>query len=101
MIVLIPSYEPDYKLVDLVEMLSAAPAPHQVLIVNDGSDPRFDPVFDKVRILGATVVEHHPNRGKGYALSSGALTTSPRTTRTKTWSAPTATVNTHPRTSSR
>ena len=71
MIILIPSYEPDHKLVDLVETLSAAPAPHQVLVVNDGSDPRFDPVFDKVRILGATVIEHHPNRGKGYALKRG------------------------------
>ena len=71
MIILIPSYEPDHKLVDLVETLSAAPDGHQVLVVNDGSDPRFDPVFDKVRLFGATVIEHHPNRGKGYALKRG------------------------------
>ena len=71
MIILVPSYEPDHKLVDLIETVIATPAGHQVLVVNDGSDPRFDPVFEQVRLAGATVIEHHPNRGKGYALKRG------------------------------
>ncbi len=71
MIILIPSYEPDHKLVDLVGTLRAARAKHQVLVVNDGSGPRFAAVFDQVRSVGATVIEHHPNRGKGYALKRG------------------------------
>ncbi len=71
MIILIPSYEPEHKLVALVESIVATEGEHHVLVVNDGSDPRFDPVFDKVRFAGATVIEHHPNRGKGYALKQG------------------------------
>ena len=71
MIILIPSYEPDHKLVALVESIVAAEGGHHVLVVNDGSDPRFDPVFERLRFAGATVIEHEPNRGKGYALKQG------------------------------
>jgi len=70
-IILIPSYEPDHKLVALVESIVAAEGGHHVLVVNDGSDPRFDPVFERLRFAGATVIEHEPNRGKGYALKQG------------------------------
>jgi len=70
-IILIPSYEPDHKLVALVESIIAAEGGHHVLVVNDGSDPRFDPVFERLRFAGATVIEHEPNRGKGYALKQG------------------------------
>ena len=71
MIILIPSYEPDHKLVSLVESIVAAEGEHHVLVVNDGSDPRFDPVFDRAQSAGATVIKHDPNRGKGYALKQG------------------------------
>jgi len=70
-IILIPSYEPDHKLVTLVESIVGAEGGHHVLVVNDGSDPRFDPVFERLRFAGATVIEHEPNRGKGYALKQG------------------------------
>ncbi len=71
MIVLIPAYEPDHKLAQLVDSLCTAPGDHRVLVVNDGSDPRFEEIFDEVRGSGATVIEHHPNRGKGHALKRG------------------------------
>lgn len=71
MIILIPALEPDAKLVHLVAALTEAPGDHHVLVVNDGSDPRFDPLFEEVRVLGATVISHRPNRGKGFALKLG------------------------------
>ena len=71
MIILIPSYEPDHKLVTLVESIEGSDEDHHVLVVNDGSDPRFDPIFDRARSAGATVIKHDPNRGKGYALKQG------------------------------
>jgi putative flippase GtrA len=70
-IVLIPAYEPDARLVSLVEALrSADPALH-VLVVDDGSGPASRPVFDAVRGLGCTVLVHPVNRGKGAALRTG------------------------------
>ena len=70
-IIIIPAFEPDGKLVRLVSALKEVPGDHRVLVVDDGSDPRFDHVFKEARMLGATVIGHRPNRGKGFALKEG------------------------------
>lgn len=71
MILLIPAYEPDARLVELVADIRRT-APHQgVLVVDDGSGPAYAPVFAAVRDLGAEVIGHPVNRGKGYALKQG------------------------------
>ena len=71
MIVLVPAYEPDGRLVDLVrDLLATDPALH-VLVVDDGSGPAFDAVFGAAAALGAVVVRHAVNRGKGRALKTG------------------------------
>jgi glycosyltransferase involved in cell wall biosynthesis len=71
MIVLVPAYEPDGRLVDLVrDLLAAAPGLH-VLVVDDGSGPAFAEVVDATAALGAAVVRHDANRGKGRALKTG------------------------------
>lgn len=69
MIVLIPSYEPDQRLVDLVGSLVAAG--QRIVVVDDGSGPTYSSVFDAVRDLGCDVVTHDVNRGKGVALKTG------------------------------
>ncbi len=70
MIVLIPSYEPDTRLVTLVGSLRAVPG-LRVLVVDDGSGPAYAAHFAAVIALGATVVTHEVNRGKGAALKTG------------------------------
>ncbi len=68
--VIIPAYEPDEKLIKLVEDLNAAEIGPAV-VVDDGSFPeKFGPIFDKVRQLGATVLVHAVNMGKGRALKT-------------------------------
>ncbi|WP_315096606.1 bifunctional glycosyltransferase family 2/GtrA family protein [uncultured Cellulomonas sp.] len=69
MYVLVPAYEPDDRLVSLVAALRCADL--EVLVVDDGSGPRYAPTFDEVRVLGATVLGHGTNRGKGHALKAG------------------------------
>jgi glycosyltransferase involved in cell wall biosynthesis len=69
MIVLIPSYEPGWALIDLVVRLTEAS--EKVVVVSDGSGPEFTAILDEVRILGATVLEYETNRGKGFALKYG------------------------------
>ena len=66
--VLIPAYEPDWKLVDLVQKLCQEY--RYVLVVNDGSSRGLN-VFDEVRKENVTVLVHERNRGKGAALKTG------------------------------
>ncbi|MDN4474384.1 glycosyltransferase [Demequina sp. SYSU T00192] len=66
--VLIPAYEPDARLIALVEALQPA---HRVLVVDDGSGSAYDAVFAEVAARGATVLRHESNRGKAAALRTG------------------------------
>ncbi len=71
MIILIPAYEPDDKLVRLVESIGTDRRDQTIVVVNDGSNDAFSPIFEAVRELGCDVIGHLPNRGKGFALKHG------------------------------
>lgn len=71
MLTLIPSYEPDQRLVELVTALRGRSDTADVLVVNDGSGPAYDPVFAGATSAGATVIGYRDNRGKGHALKIG------------------------------
>lgn len=71
MIVLIPAYEPDARLVTLVQDLRAAAPDLPVVVVDDGSGPAYAPVLAAARAAGADVVGYAHNRGKGHALRHG------------------------------
>ena len=71
MIVLVPAYEPDARLLALLDALrAAAPAAH-LLVVDDGSGPAYAAVFAAARRRGCAVLTHPVNRGKGAALRTG------------------------------
>ena len=66
-IVVIPAYEPDVLLVSLTgELCAASP----VIIVDDGSGARYEPIFRQAEALGAIVLRHVVNMGKGAALKT-------------------------------
>lgn len=67
-IVLIPAYEPDGRLVALVRALASR---GPVVVVDDGSDAAYAPVFAASAAAGAVVLAHGVNRGKGAALRTG------------------------------
>ncbi|WP_144723395.1 glycosyltransferase [Cellulosimicrobium sp. TH-20] len=69
--VVVPAYQPDARLVALVDALRAAVPESPVVVVDDGSDRRCGGVFRAVRALGAVVLTVPVNRGKGYALRTG------------------------------
>lgn len=69
--VLIPAYNPDSRLSEFVAQLLARGF-GAVLVVNDGSDVRWDRVFQDIAATpGCTVIQHAVNLGKGRALKTG------------------------------
>ena len=66
--VLLPVYNPDVKFPAIVRELKARG--FEVVVCNDGSDPKFEPIFDEVKDKVYYVTYNH-NKGKGYALKRG------------------------------
>ena len=64
---IIPSYQPDEKLIATLKGIYELGF-DDVIVVNDGSDPDKQKYFDEAVSLGATVLVHPRNRGKGAAL---------------------------------
>jgi len=71
MIILIPAYEPDEKLVRLIDALDLALSDVGIVVVDDGSGPAYRDIFRAVEARGCDVLGHIPNRGKGHALKRG------------------------------
>ena len=65
-IVVIPSYEPEERLIKLTAELVAKDL--DVIIVDDGSGAKYLPIFDQ--LAGARVLRHAENQGKGAALKT-------------------------------
>lgn len=66
-IVIIPAYEPPNSFIEYARKLSQTV--DKLIVVNDGSDTRFQPVFDEIGALSnAAVISYGQNHGKGYAL---------------------------------
>ncbi len=68
MIVVIPAYQPDEKLLRTVEELRAH-TDYAIVVVDDGSTPDRQPVFASLD-PDVTVLRHDVNRGKGRALKT-------------------------------
>lgn len=67
--ILIPAYKPDERLVTLVDTLRTRG--YGVTLVDDGGGEAYLPLFTRCAQLGATVVRHAVNQGKGRALKTG------------------------------
>ena len=67
-IALIPAYEPDEKLINLVNELKDNK--YEIIVVNDGSNKNFDYIFDKIKNK-VHLISYKVNKGKGYALKKG------------------------------
>ncbi|MCR5689980.1 MAG: glycosyltransferase family 2 protein, partial [Clostridiales bacterium] len=68
MIVVIPAYEPDEKLLAVVEQLKSE-TDYQIVVVDDGSSEEYRPLFDALETK-AQVLHHEVNRGKGRAMKT-------------------------------
>lgn len=68
-VVIIPSLEPDSRLLPYVKTLLEAG--FTVLVVDDGSGAPYQPIFNEIEAAdGCHVLHHEVNRGKGSALKT-------------------------------
>lgn len=72
-IIVIPSYEPDTRLLELLDSFCAASLKN-VIVVNDGSSEAYDNIFaeaeSKLHFLNGVLLRHDINRGKGAAIKT-------------------------------
>lgn len=69
-IILIPSLEPDVKLISYVQKLKAYGLTN-IIIVDDGSGEEYQSIFKTLHNDGCIILRHAENRGKGCALKTG------------------------------
>ena len=66
--IVIPAYQPDNKLITLIEKIHEKSDFH-ILVIDDGSSSKCQKIFDKAEQY-ATVLRHQVNQGKGKALKT-------------------------------
>ena len=70
-VILIPSLEPDERLPVYIRKLKEGGFAH-IVVIDDGSGEKYQPIFQEVDTVEDTVVLHHEvNKGKGVALKTG------------------------------
>src|SRR5262249_43671421 len=78
--VLIPAFRPNETLGEVVRRLAASGV-RSIVVVDDGSGPEFQPLFESLeRIAAVRILRHAVNLGKGAALKTAmneALTKMP------------------------
>jgi putative flippase GtrA len=67
-IVIIPAYNPDWKLINLVQELTTRGI-QDIIVINDGSNEENLEIFKQLESI-ATVLTHSVNLGKGAAIKS-------------------------------
>ncbi|MCR5784470.1 MAG: bifunctional glycosyltransferase family 2/GtrA family protein [Eubacterium sp.] len=69
-IALIPAYEPDFSLLNLVYELNDNN--FDIIVVDDGSGKKYSPIFNACQSVAA-VISYPDNKGKGTALKTGLI----------------------------
>lgn len=72
-ILLIPAFNPDESLIELIEnWRTAYKQDNLVLVINDGSDVAYNNIFTQLEEdFDCVVIKHAKNKGKGAALKTG------------------------------
>ena len=81
MYIIIPAYEPDKRLIQVVQDITIKLPKARIIVVNDGSGPGYNDYYDETAFIGATVLTHPVNKGKGAALKTAFRLYSRRSSR--------------------
>lgn len=67
--IIIPSLNPDEKMIKLIKELIEA-GYDNLVVINDGSSKEYDVFFQQAEELGCQILKHYINMGKGRALKN-------------------------------
>lgn len=70
MTILIPSYEPNIRLLELIKSIKEM-CDYRIVIVDDGSGEDYSCIFKIAEENGCELISYRVNRGKGHALKMG------------------------------
>ena len=70
MTILIPTFEPDNRLLNLINDLKNK-SDYNIILVDDGSGKSYENIFNTAKNLGCKVLSHSKNMGKGCAIKTG------------------------------
>lgn len=70
-VALIPAYKPETVVLDTADALLRSGRVAGLVVVDDGSGREFESLFRKLASMGAVVLRHATNMGKGMALRTG------------------------------
>ena len=72
--ILIPTYKPNHKLIEIIDNIQQTPALRQIpiIIVDDGSGRTYKDIFNQINNTPNCYLQQHAlNLGKGRALKTG------------------------------
>lgn len=67
--IIIPAYQPNNKLLQLIETIQLN-SDYGIILVDDGSSKECKPIFNEAEDEGCIVLTHEENKGKGAALKT-------------------------------
>ena len=67
---IIPAFNPLPSFVQFIESLQQLDI-ERIVVIDDGSDEKCQPIFEQVAQLGCVILQHARNEGKGKAVKTG------------------------------
>lgn len=68
--ILIPAYEPNEKLIELVEGIQKL-TDTPIIVIDDGSGDNYKDIFQRLKEKNIIILTHRQNKGKGEAIKTG------------------------------
>lgn len=70
--IVIPAYQPDKKLISMLEnvLVELEKEKYEIVLIDDGSGAKYDNIFQTAESMGIRVIRYLINAGKGYALKT-------------------------------
>ncbi|MGB4659835.1 MAG: bifunctional glycosyltransferase family 2/GtrA family protein [Mobilitalea sp.] len=67
--IIIPAYQPDKRMLQLINDIKEN-SNYGIIIIDDGGGTKYQPVFEMALEAGCTVLTHQENKGKGESLKT-------------------------------
>lgn len=67
--IVIPAYQPDIRVLQLIDDIQKN-SNYEIILIDDGSNRKYKAIFNKAKEKGCKIITHRLNQGKGAALKT-------------------------------